>query len=1461
MKYFLCNLLILIVLFSAAAASDGHAFSVRYPFESPKPSGNYRITSEKTLLMDGKTAGITIPNDSLQNPEKGISILAVVKTSSLPGNTDDDKAYDEIVYRHGQFTFGYNRKRIYVNFHNGKKWCAPLHVKINHSDGAFHAVCMTAQRIQEISQGLDYLEVKIYFDGTLLVSERFHNVTVTDNKNALNIGHADGFGDVWHWGGEIAEIKGINRVLNHNEIENFTREFPIIRETDNGLSLRKDDQALIQALPVHTDLLAAAASAIQNLARRTDRFNWKAAARHLLAKKTLPDGLVQYQCGGMILTVASAKDFAAPVSLYDCGNRRELLRPKNPFFRLITGDKIHSPADGEIRSWFEPLPDTAEGMKRFRIISAFPKIKAESEFQIDGKKLNFFMRVAPGSHFDKVEYPALELTTLDPGATLFTPEMSGVIYPNAVRTSTCYEADYPRGVASMQYGLFYDRRSGLFWASADPDARGKLLNFSVGGRGLSVTYTWVPPRNGGFTPCKNGIRLELFHGDWYDGAMIYRKLLKEIKAPWFSMASLPRHDTPAWARENLFWLRTHYSTSPEQYRRVAEYMKIPFAAHMSGWFAGNWDRDYPHAHALPGFTSHMEKLRALGIQCVVYVNGRLWELLDRREEDWQFTRIAKADCITDKNGELVINNFNNRDFAILCPYTELFENSIRKFCLEVPSWGAAGLYIDQIGAACHLPCYNSKHGHSVPDDTAWFSKGHNRVFPKIRNQMRAQHPYAVWTTEDNAETCVSNFDLLLIYRWFYSNQVPAFSAVYSGRVQLYGLEYQYANRDAALAKAAWQFSVGAQLGWCTLDSFVRPEFHHYRVWTKQLTRLRYALLDFFNSGMMMRPVQFTDPVPEHSLRWGNYGTKIVKSPVIRTSAWRWNGAEVITLLNPTDREQSNHVRLAQNFSTGKWYRFESSGKEECFDSEKKKDVLATIPPRSFQILLRVPETADGQLLLSRVRACFQSIASFVDEPDPFLTEGRKHLAIVDKTSGTIAIDTGIYECRIFSGCMFPDSFRVPDGQKRMSPLRYFTDPFGLDEIRVGKKRFLLNRERWAERRIVENTKEKCVIECRGTFCENSREEPAVPGVSARYVWQFFRNKPEIKVSAEIVYPPEIKDASLLLLPLRSGTRFQKKSFDMKEKKGLVIANAEFVFTKNQTTSHPKFIRIGSNSKTAEQKKTKVPEPAVHAAEQMTRLNLPASITLGNDKVELKLDSLKFWNINRIDIKENGKKRNFGIENPGSHYGMVFREQGSPFFVGTGHCESGKSEQVKSLRIFADGKEVMPGKETIHGRQICVVKVSDVGPFSVRYSFELNGNLLNEECAITSKEAVKCHCIYFFMHPWSTRFKELHALRPDGNLTSLKFKSDNGHPAGMNTFYQSIAMYDPDSGDALLTKSEFVEGASDAPKRYIWDRRVYRKDYTVDYLKKVFPAGHKAVYRSSTVFFPSHGKPVVPKIDK
>ena len=127
-------------------------------------------------------------------------------------------------------------------------------------------------------------------------------------------------------------------------------------------------------------------------------------------------------------------------------------------------------------------------------------------------------------------------------------------------------------------------------------------------------------------------------------------------------------------------------------------------------------------------------------------------------------------------------------------------------------------------------------------------------------------------------------------------------------------------------------------------------------------------------------------------------------------------------------------------------------------------------------------------------------------------------------------------------------------------------------------------------------------------------------------------------------------------------------------------NPNKTVTMNQTSSN--------QNAAIEQKKAEIPAPAVHAAEQMARLNLPAAITLNNDKIELKLDSLKFWNINRIDTIDNEKKQNFGIETPSSHYGLVYREQGSPFFIGSGHCESGKSEQLAALTMASTSSLVM-----------------------------------------------------------------------------------------------------------------------------------------------------------------------------
>ena len=1415
-----------------------------YPFTSPRPVGKYSVSKTRTLLMDGKTAKITFPADKLQNPEKGLSVLAVFRYRDLPGRTEADKAYNALVYRHMQFSFGFNRKRIDVQFFDGRKSVSRICKGINYDDGQWHTAAFTVDRWKEPTQGMDHLRVKVYFDGRLIADERFHNVSVADAKHPLNIGHARGFGDVWHWNGEIAGVYAYNRVLKPDEIENFTASSPWMKITSGLEKLDKKDQLLLKSLPEKDIETAAAASALRNLALRGSRCNWRQAAQQLKKSGKSPALLRQYKLEGALLTVAADKTQALPVSLYDTQNRREMLHPENPFYRVHFRNNIYSPFSGEKSSEFRAL-----SADRFRITSRYPGFTAEAEYSTRNGKLTAYFRVPGKVTLDKVDFPMLKINPLDKGAVLFTPEMSGIAHPDAAARSIGYEADYPRGVASMQYGLFYDKRSGIFWSTADPEGRSKKLNFSAGRNGVNAVYTWLPPRNEGFNACPMGSRIELFKGDWYDGAMIYRQLLQEIKAVWFSTASLPRQDTPSWARECLFSTRLSFKYSPpEALRRMAEYMDIPFAVQLGMWFAGFYDRDYPNFRALPSFTEYAEKLRGMGLRIIPYTNGRLWELLDRRNEDWRYSKEGKANCITDKNGQIVINNFAV-DFAIICPATKLYEQSVSRFIRNLFAWGADGIYVDQIGAAWHMPCYNSAHGHKIPDDTMFFQKGHNRVFPAMRRMMRRISSDSVLTTEDNSEVCVKNFDMLLAWRWTCENQVPAFPAVYSGRTQLYGMQDREIT-PGMFDASAWQFISGAQLSAGQVLSFVQPELKEFRLWLKQLTRLRHAMLDFFNAGLMRRPAAFAEPLEMKRSFWGNTGSKYVTAPQIRTSSWQLNGARAAVFLNPSDKVQKNIFSFEKDFPAGRIHHFSSTGKERVFSYTPGGKISLELAPRSFQLFLHLPANDDGAVLLEKARADFDAIQAFASEPDPFLTTERKTLGIADQDAEIIRIDTGIFDCRFFPGALYPDNFRKGDGPKRLNPLWKLADPFGADEIVIGKERFESRQERWADQKILLNTKERCIVESRGTFCTFSKTDTVLPhGAQITYTWEFLKNSPVIKAKAELRYPEKWQNARASLLKLVPGCRFTEKSRKVRHLPGKLTVEAVFTYSANSSAGP-----FRNQIELTEKQQALQTDRAVHAQREMKKLSLPRTIDLDNGQVFLRLDSHKFWNINKVDILSNGRKRNFGIENKESHYGAVLRLAGSPFFIGSGHCESGKSEIVKSLKIIADGKEITPGKAPIRGKCIRVEKISQLAALQIKYTFCLQNKELLETVELFSPEEIKSRCTYFFMHPWNPRFSSVQMRDTAGKEHSRTTARNNSHPFGMNVFFPAAAWHDARTKDTITTYIT-RQPESGKMRRYIWDRKVYCKDYLVDFLNDTIPRNTKVIYRAKTVF--SNGEAVLP----
>ena len=237
--------------------------------------------------------------------------------------------------------------------------------------------------------------------------------------------------------------------------------------------------------------------------------------------------------------------------------------------------------------------------------------------------------------------------------------------------------------------------------------------------------------------------------------------------------------------------------------------------------------------------------------------------------------------------------------------------------------------------------------------------------------------------------------------------------------------------------------------------------------------------------------------------------------------------------------------------------------------------------------------------------------------------------------------------------------------------------------------------------------------------------------------------------------------------------------------------------------------------------------------------LPQSIMLESGAVRVRLDGRKRWNMNRIEYKNNL----ICVDNPNAHYGMTCRPIDLKYAVGSGHEETGFGEEVVSVKIFSDGKEVIPQKNiTIKSKKIQVEKVSKILAINVKYIIILENDVITEFIEASASKEMKLHHLYFFMHPWSPRFTDLHIANDKKQQISF---ASNDKFVNRN-FVEKVTFYDKNSGVQAATTFKKIKGDRKL-QRFIWDRKQYRKDYLCDYFMATLPANHVISYEARTVF--------------
>ena len=412
--------------------------------------------------------------------------------------------------------------------------------------------------------------------------------------------------------------------------------------------------------------------------------------------------------------------------------------------------------------------------------------------------------------------------------------------------------------------------------------------------------------------------LEVYKGKWFEMGQIYKRFLKE-KTNWLCK-ELPRKDTPEWYRNNPFWI---LAGEPEQILYLREYLELPFAFDTTGWWCENYDPGTPKAPYIKDIVNigaektlgteksleWLKKFHEAGIHCRVYFNVRLWAFVQRwcpvKDKKFDLGPEGLKNSIKTKSGA-PFKEIYSKPVFVMCPGTEKWQEIMYDNIHKIAQIGLDGVYLDQSIDAHFQPCYDPSHGHDLQSPYIWH-QGYFKTLDKVRTEMRKKYPNFTMDGEGGTDVWVPKMDGFL--SWLFTGvaeHVPLLQSIFGGgHIQFVarGSEAHLGvgSYDAFFARMAEQFVCSEQLGWIHIYDF---EFSGMgrRLFTKKLSHLRTALLDYFNASDMLPPLKFTTKMPELTCSWGCVNPNVKTTDSIFHAVWRRmsDGRIVIPFVNATE---------------------------------------------------------------------------------------------------------------------------------------------------------------------------------------------------------------------------------------------------------------------------------------------------------------------------------------------------------------------------------------------------------------------------------------------------------------------------------------------------------------------------------------------------------------------------------
>lgn len=229
---------------------------------------------------------------------------------------------------------------------------------------------------------------------------------------------------------------------------------------------------------------------------------------------------------------------------------------------------------------------------------------------------------------------------------------------------------------------------------------------------------------------------------------------------------------------------------------------------------------------------------------------------------------------------------------------------------------------------------------------------------------------------------------------------------------------------------------------------------------------------------------------------------------------------------------------------------------------------------------------------------------------------------------------------------------------------------------------------------------------------------------------------------------------------------------------------------------------------------------------------------------------------RIDAEFALKSGSYTVEISGKHKFCIYRIKYKDFvigentgfygsilatdkckFIGAGHSEGGE-EKVEFLTVLADGSPAELSKDVVvSADKIEFRKISMQDNLRVYTAMTVTPDSVRIDRQFEAIDAQKIYSFYIFQYCWTPESSEWIAGRPDGNILSGEFRSDDSWHLRNEQELLWYSLYAPDAKTGILG---YFAGYFPGQGSYmLWDKKIYHKFYFSAALPKIVEKGYKS----------------------